>query len=376
MKSGSKRLLIFEILIILLLFLNNFVSSILRGYVEVILLIVLLFLFYLLFGFEKDRHHLWKNVCIEIIIFLLIFFILYYLLGIIISFTKVNNYYTLVGLKNIFIPMISIIILKEILRYMMIKKAFDYRVLHIFACIFFIAFDLVGKFDISTFKTKYDTFVFVATIFLPIISKNILCSYVSYHVGYKPVIMYLLIVELYGYLMPIIPNPSQFVYSVIWLVVPLLLLYRIYNYLKKEKHDIKLERDYQRKKFVSLILPTAVVIFLVYIVSGYFHYQAIVIASGSMEDGISKGDIVIVEKIDDNTDLLEKGDVIAYRYNKIIIVHRLVNKIVSGGETYFYTKGDANNNIDNYKITKDMIIGVVNHKIPYIGYPTIWIKEL
>ena len=91
MKSGSKRLLVFEILFIFILLLNNFVSSILRGYYEVLFIGGLLILFYFLFGFTKDRHHLWKNVCLDIIIFLLIFFMLYYLFGIIISFAKINN---------------------------------------------------------------------------------------------------------------------------------------------------------------------------------------------------------------------------------------------------------------------------------------------
>ena len=127
---------------------------------------------------------------------------------------------------------------------------------------------------------------------------------------------------------------------------------------------------------MRLVLPSFIIMVLVYFVSGYFHFYAIVVASGSMEESISKGDVVIIEKIDDNTDLLELNKVIAYNYNKKIVVHRLIKKIDVDGATIYYTKGDANNNIDNYKITKDMIIGIVNFKIPYIGYPTIWINEL
>ena len=40
-----------------------------------------------------------------------------------------------------------------------------------------------------------------------------------------------------------------------------------------------------------------------------------------------------------------------------------------------FTSSDFSD-IDNYKITKDMIIGIVNFKIPYVGYPTIWLNEL
>ena len=375
MKRGSTKLLIFELLIIIMLLLNNFVSSILRGYIEVLFLVVLLVIFYFIYGFTKDRHYLWKNVCLDLVLCLLIFFILYYLLGVLVSFTKINNYYNISGFTKVVFPIILIIVLKEILRYMILSKTFDSKLLWVMTCILFINLDLVGKYDIATFSTKYDTFIFIATVFLPIISKNILCTYISNKVGYKPTILYLLVVGLYGYLIPIIPNPNQYIYAIIWLLMPLVILYRMTKYINKEKHDIKIERSRSKHKFISLLLPTLLLIPVVYLVSGYFHYQAIVIASGSMETSISKGDVVVIEKISD-VEKIELNQVIAYNYNKIVVVHRLVKKINVNGESIFYTKGDANNDIDSYKITKDMIIGVVNFKIPYIGYPTIWLNEL
>ncbi len=375
MKRGSKKLLIFEILIIIMLLLNNFVSSILRGYIEIVFIISLMVIFYFLYGFSKDRHHLWKNVILDIIIFLLIFFMLYYLLGILISFTKINNYYTLSGFINVIIPLILSIILKELLRYMIVSKTFGDKLLLVITCILFICLDLANKFDISTFKTKYDTFIFIATVFLPVISRNILCTYLTYKVGYKPTLLYVLITRLYAYLIPIIPNPNQYIYSIIWLIIPMVLLYRMYKYFSKESHDLKIERDYHKRRFGSLIVPMFLIVILVYFVSGYFHYHAIVIASGSMESTISKGDVVIIEKTDD-PEKIELKEIIAYRYNKVIVVHRLVKRIEVNGQTIFYTKGDANESMDDYKITMDMVIGTVNLKIPYIGYPTVWINEL
>lgn len=376
MKGNSKRLLFFEVLIIIIVLLNNFVSSILSGYIEVIFLIALLIMFCLIFGFEKDRHHLWRNICIEIVIYLLIFFILYYALGLLVSFTKTNNYYNLSAFINILMPLVLIIVFKEILRYMMISKSLGNKYIITLTCILFIFIDLIGKCNILTFRDKYSIFIFIATVFLPIVSKNVVCTYISSKVGYKPVILYLLITELFGYLIPITPNPNQYIYSIIWLIMPFVLLYRLYLYFGRNEHDVKLESNYNQRKIIRLIVPTIIVAILVYFVSGYFHYHAIVVASGSMETSISKGDIVIVEKIDGNTDLLELKQVIAYNYNQKIVVHRLIKMIDVDGKTIYYTKGDANNDIDNYKITKDMIIGIVNFKIPYIGYPTVWLNEL
>ena len=42
----------------------------------------------------------------------------------------------------------------------------------------------------------------------------------------------------------------------------------------------------------------------------------------------------------------------------------------------FYSKGDANESEDNWVITEDMIIGIVNVKIPYLGLHTVWLNEL
>ena len=136
------------------------------------------------------------------------------------------------------------------------------------------------------------------------------------------------------------------------------------------------QSDYSKKR-ISLLLGSLVfTIVLVYFTSGYFHYHAIAVASGSMNPEIKKGDVVIVEKIDDNYSSLNIGDVIAFKYEKVIIVHRIVNIVKDRGHYYFYTKGDANKKEDNFSIKEDMIEGKVNVKIPLIGLPTVWLNEL
>ena len=374
MKKSYKRLLVFEIIIIIFLLLGSFVSSILSENYKVLFLLVGLVLFKFLFGFEKDRHRWTKSICIEIIICLLIYFLLYYLSGILLTFAKTINYLNYNGIIKVIIPLILTLAFKEILRYMMLRKSEGSKLLIVTTCLLFVLFDLIGTISQDTFYSPWTIFTYIAITLLPTISRNIFCTYVSYKCGYKPVLLYLLIMNLYVFFVPIIPNPNEYIYSVIELVVPMIFMYKIYKFYKREK-DEKIIREYNKKRIGNLIVPTLVVIFLVYITSGYFYYHAIVIASGSMTPNIMKGDVVVIEKIPDKKDI-ELGTVIAYRYENIIVVHRLVQKINVNGEIYFYTKGDANNAVDNYKITEDMVIGIVNIKIPYIGYPTVWVKEL
>ena len=199
--------------------------------------------------------------------------------------------------------------------------------------------------------------------------------YVSYKVGYKPNILYLLVINLYQYLLPLVPNPNEYLASLVKFLLPILLGYKLSGFFRLTI-DEEIERDYNKKTMISLIIPTIIVIVLVYFTSGYFHYYAVAIASGSMEKVISKGDVVIIEKIDEKYDELKKGQIIAYTYNGVLVVHRIVRIIEDKGEYYVYTKGDANPNEDNYVVEQDTIMGTVKFVVPYVGLPTVWLNEI
>ena len=375
MKSGYKRLLVFDCIIIAILLLNNFVSSILNGYVKVGFIVILLLIFRLFFDYEKDRHRYWKSICLEITIFLLVYFIIYYLSGLVFSFYRPINYFTFTNIVNIIIPLIAFIILKELLRYFILVKAEGSKLVIVITCITFILLDLVPFYSLDTFKSSYSIFMFFALSVLPYVSMNIVCTYITCKCGYKPTMYYILVMELYTYILPLIPNPNEYIYAVYQLIAPFILLYRVYLFYKTER-DEELVRVYNKRRFIALIPSTLIIVFLVYFTSGYFYYHAVVVGSGSMEPKIHKGDVVLIEKEKIDFDKIEIGQVIAYKYDDRIIIHRLVNKIRVNGECFYYTKGDANNDIDNYKITSDMLVGVVNKKVPYIGYPTVWLNDL
>lgn len=122
MKKGYIKLLTFEIVIIAILLLNSFVLSILNRYIYILFLAIILVFFKIIFGFEKDRNRYWKSICLEVIIYLLIFFLAYYLLGLFTGFYKTINYFNFRSIRDILTPIVILIILKEILRYMMLKN--------------------------------------------------------------------------------------------------------------------------------------------------------------------------------------------------------------------------------------------------------------
>lgn len=372
MKKSYIKLIIFSFAFILFFLLNSLKFQFLNQTILNIILILLLGLTYFLFGFEKNRKRYWKDIVLEIIIVLISFFLMYYLLGILIGFAKTKNYLTITSFKKFIFPIFIYIILKEYLRYQLVMKASEEKKLIYLICIFFIALENTIPFSIHPLSFNQEMFLFLALTFIPSVTENILCTYLTLNFGYIPGIVYLLIIKLYFYILPLIPNPNEYIYSMVFFLLPVFVLFRIKSWQQKDRTN-QIERKQQNKSGLIYYLPSLIItIVLVYFVSGYFKYYAIAIASNSMSPCFYKGDVVIINQKYQN---LNQGDIIAFKYEGTVIVHRIHQMIKTKNEYFIYTKGDANHNPDNYKITKDMILGVVNCKIPYIGKPTVLLNE-
>lgn len=375
MKRGYKKLLIFELFIFLILILNSFVWNILSSYKISIFLIVILIIFKVFFGFEKEKNRYFKDLMVEVLIFLLVFFVLYYLLGVLISFYKADNYFTFKGIKDTLIPTALYLSLREFSRFMFMRKAEGSKLLFFTTMIIFILFDITTAIYIGDFSSKYTTFLFIALNLIPAISSNASLCYLTRKTGYRPLLLYALVIGLYQYILPIVPNPNEYIASIISFILPIALCLRIHLFFKKD-HKREIVREKHRKSYGTLAVATISVLILVYFTCGYFHLWAIAVASGSMSPKINKGDVVIIEKLDGKYDTLKKGQVIAFKYEGVVIVHRLIDIINEDGKYYFYTKGDANSKPDNFYLEQYMVIGKVNHRIPWVGIPTVWINEL
>ena len=372
MKKSYIKLIIFSFSFILFFLLNSLKFQFLNQTILNIILILLLGLTYFLFGFEKNRKRYWKDIVLEIIIILISFFLIYYLSGILIGVAKTKNYLTITSFKKFIFPIFIYIILKEYLRYQLVMKASEEKKLIYLICIFFIALENTVPFSIHPLSFNQEMFLFLALTFIPSITENILCTYLSLNFGYMPGMVYLWITKLYFYILPLIPNPNEYIYSMVFFLLPVFVLFRIKSWQQKDRTN-PIEREQQNKSGLIYYLPALIItIVLVYFVSGYFKYYAIAIASNSMNPCFYKGDVVIIDQKYQN---LNQGDIIAFKYEGTVIVHRINQIITQKNEYYIYTKVDANHNPDNYKITKDMILGVVKCRIPYIGKPTVLLNE-
>lgn len=93
---------------------------------------------------------------------------------------------------------------------------------------------------------------------------------------------------------------------------------------------------------------------MIVLVSGVFRYQILAIASNSMNDTFNRGDAVIIKKLKvDDINNIKVGDIIAFKKDKVLVVHRVIEKTKDeNNEIIFKTKGDSNITADGGYIKK------------------------
>lgn len=253
-----------------------------------------------------------------------------------------------------------------------ISKGFSYKSIIILTIISLIAADITLLIHVIS------PLEFLLLILMPSIARNISLTYITYKAGFKPSILYRWLTEVPVFILPIFPMLGTYFDSLIKFMLPLLLMYVIYkNFVNAKNKEITSGKGKSVLDKVSLFFVTIFLIAIISLTSGLFKYFAITIGSNSMQPKISKGDIVIVEKLKPKElEKLKIGDVLIFKHGGIMIVHRLIRINEVSGIKYYYTKGDNNNGEDGYPISVSDIVGKKTSVIPYLEYPTLMIKEI
>lgn len=376
MKRNIKTLYLCLLLVtifisIFAIFINN-ISLNIKNISIISILAIIIIILISTFGFKKDNGYLKVTTTKTVIAMLMAYMLVIYMLGIIVGF---NKGLLIINFKSFLINLLPIILIItgiEIIRYLIFINCYKNKsVIIIFTTLTSILLVLY-ELNISSLITSEDKFIFLSTIIFPIISQELLCSYMTYKIGLLPSLVFKLVINLYIYIIPIIPNLGDYLYSVVNIILPFL-IYVILNRsvikYNKEKEQLKKANHYIFT--VSLLIILGIVIILV---SGVFKYKLIAIASNSMKPIYSRGDAIIYEKVDPND--LEVGDILVFQNKEGLIITHRITKIWKQGDGYYYTtKGDNNNTEDAFNPTKKDIIGRVKYKIKYLGYPTVLISE-
>ena len=376
----SRQFKTISILLILLVYIfvyRLFIMTHFLKYTEFInasFLMIILFFTIFLFPYQKDKSTpLKKKVNLITAILIILFFSITYLVGMFVGFLK--NSYSLNAysiLNNIFSPII-IIVCTEIFRYVVINQNRNSKKMLFLITIVLTLLEIFITIRGLSNMSLEDLFKLTTTIVLPIIAKNCVLSYLTLKVGYRPALIYRLVMDLYLFVMPVVPNIGDYMNSMIGICLPFIIY--IYSARTINEYYNGVEYEFKSNAFQMADIPMLLFIaFVICLVSGYFTYYVIGIGSESMEPKIYKGDAVLVKKVKSKEEL-KVGEIIVYKNMGEDIVHRLVEVEKKGNKTFYRTKGDNNNTRDNLDIEYKDIKGIVKLKIPYIAKPSIYLKE-
>ena len=218
---------------------------------------------------------------------------------------------------------------------------------------------------------------FLGGTWLPLLTKNLLASFLAYLGGPLPAMAYMGILLAFEWFSPLLPDLSPAMIALFGTVAPIVGFTIIQYGLLPYYARIRSRRPVMKKSASALPLGwIATGIFSVVIIwfaLGLFSIWPTVIYSGSMNPAIRVGDIVVVSEM--NSDDIGVGDVIAYRLAESTTIHRIVDVKTQEGRIEFITQGDANNSPDPEPVQQGQVLGKVVFTIPKIGWAAVGIKN-
>ena len=304
----------------------------------------------------------------------LVCLMLYYVTGLEFGFYK--NPYKL-NFSNFFkyiLPIATVITATEVIRFVFIAQ--NDKVTNALCYLSCVVSDVLVCSNIPS-VTSFNRFMdLVAGALFPALISNLLYNYLSKRYGIFPSLVFKLLTTLHAYVIPVVSGISESLVNFIRILLPIA-IYLFIDTLYEKKRRYALGNTSKFWRVASRALTVLVIIIMIgtlMLVSNQFYYGAYVVATDSMTGELNRGDVAIYESYEDQ--LITEGQVIVFEKNNSIVIHRVVDiEIINGGARY-YTKGDVNDDNDDGFITGSDIVGLVNVKLPYFGYPTLWIRSL
>ena len=380
MKKRDVKLYILELATIIVFFFALFASNIIGRFG-----IALLSLFLLVgcsYGLKKKEivSIYTRQVNIVMILFAFFYIGVFYLLGIYFGFSKSRYMFSLWTVCNYMIPIAIIIITTEIIRHKFLvqKTKLNIRGKKIdlsigLTFVGMVLVDLVTYTGVYSLSTLEDFLVTLGFVLFSSISCNLLFNYLSIRYGYKSVMIYRLITVLFIYVVPFVPSVYIFFRTFMRMIYPYVIYFTIERQFSNSNFEIAAHD--KKRSFIETSVVLVLVCIIVGLVSCKFTFGVLVVGSKSMTGSIDVGDAVVYTSKDRGIKP-SKGDVIIFEKDGAKLVHRVVSVQEYNGRIRYYTKGDANSTMDDGYVTGDNLIGVVNFRVKYVGYPTLWLRQL
>lgn len=358
--------------VIVFLLLNLLVLNISAKLQLLPIFIIIFLLSFIFFKFRKDKTYARIQVTITMLLIGIVQIVLYLLTGFLEGFSKNAISMSFNRFLTVILPIILILVVIELLRYMISVKFEKNNLIRILSITMFVLFDVTLFGSNVNFNSLDSVLEFLGITFFPSLVSNIVFDDMVVKYGYKPIIVYRLLTTLCYYMLPIVPNMYILFRAIARIVIPLI-FYFILSYMY-DRVTFQEALKVKPKISISSIIILILVIIMAGLISCEFRYGILTIGSGSMTGTLNKGDIAFFEKF--NGQELEIGDIIIFKRGKRNIVHRITQVGLFNDEYVYITKGDKNKVEDNGYVYQKDIQGIVHYRIKYIGYPSIWIRNL
>lgn len=358
--------------VIVFLLLNLLVLNISAKLQLLPIFIIIFLLSFIFFKFRKDKTYARIQVTITMLLIGIVQIVLYLLTGFLEGFSKNAISMSFNRFLTVILPIILILVVIELLRYMISVKFEKNNLIRILSITMFVLFDVTLFGSNVNFNSLDSVLEFLGITFFPSLVSNIVFDDMVVKYGYKPILVYRLLTTLYYYMLPIVPNMYILFRAIARIVIPLI-FYFILSYMY-DRVTFQEALKVKPKISISSIIILILVIIMAGLISCEFRYGILTIGSGSMTGTLNKGDIAFFEKF--NGQELEIGDIIIFKRGKRNIVHRITQVGLFNDEYVYITKGDKNKVEDNGYVYQKDIQGIVHYRIKYIGYPSIWIRNL
>lgn len=237
------------------------------------------------------------------------------------------------------------------------------------------AFQYMSLGQLAYAKSGQDVVELLVSDFIPAIMMSLLLTYISFTCGLGSQLVLRLGVVTSIIVPPILPKYDWYLLG----MANIALVMAVYTVLDRSRDDR--ERDGRPKRnherWAVDVTSVVVMLALIAFMTGMFSYKPNAIMSNSMNPVFYRGDMVVIQKR--HAMDIRIGDILQYETPGKTVTHRVIAMDKSpdnSGEKVFITKGDNNPNPDSALVYEKQVTGVVKARIPYIGYPTVWLRSL
>ena len=310
-----------------------------------------------------------------VFITMLVYLIIYFLSGLFLGYQRSPYSHTLIGYVKNFIAFFGVIICREFIRSIFINNCGKSKFLYFITTLVFILIEINFTSFISSFVSGAEIFKYFCSTFFPLVIKNILLTYLVIMGGCQTSLAYMLPLSFADIVLPVFPALDWFIIALYEMLLVLTTFVTV-NHVHEEKTLRESRRTLRKGSPYKMIPWVGIIVVFVCFVAGFFRYMPVAVMSNSMYDVIERGDVVIISKLnEEELKTLKVGDIIEYKLDNSVVVHRITKIENNNNELLFTTKGDHNTAPDRKKVKEEQIVGRVRYKIPKIGYPAVLLNE-